>query len=295
MKTETVIDTVALQCNFYDEEKCNIAQYEIIERLKGYILHIGDKEHKLYSDDDITFEYKYKPIATIYTGSFSYVTKDKKKANKVWYLSIKLAGLKRYIAERDKVSQNVLMLIVSYLNTHKISFKITQFDVALNIFTKYENTLALCTNRYSTAKYWKANEKQPFDTTTYMEKFKSKKHKADAVLHVCHYYKSAKEELEYNLTRVEFSFQKKFFKNNGFNVGEMYKEFYRYHVMYIPNQKTKQEIMDKYDSLEVMRLKDIKDLKIERYRLHVDMNVLVDFTTKLYLVNDDVLDSFMLN
>ena len=294
MRTETVIDTVALQCNFYDEDKCDVAKYEIIERLKQYRLHSDGKEFKLYTDDDIEFEYKYKTVVTIDQGSFSYVTKDKKKANKVWYLSIKLAGLKRYVFERDKVSQNVLMLIISYLNTNKHTFKITQLDVALNIFTKYSNTLALCTKRYSTTAYWMANETQLYDTTRYIEKFKNEKHKADAVSHGCHYFKTVKEELDYDLVRFELSLQKKFIKNNGFDIGAMLNEFYRYHIMYIPNQKKKQEIMDQYDSLEVIRQKDIKDLKIERYRLHIDVHVLVDFATKLYLVNDKVLEQFML-
>jgi len=294
MRTETAIDTLALQCDFYTEEKCTTAQYEIVDRLKEYRLHSKDKEYKLYSADDIAFEYKYKTVATIDTGSFSYITKDKKKARPVWFLSIKLAGLKRYIPDRDRISHNVLMLVVSYLNTRKLTFKVTQFDVALNIFTKLDNILALCTSRYSTTKYWQANEVQLFLTTTYMEKFKSEKHKADAVSHGCLYGKSNKENLDYNLTRFEISFQKKFFKNNGFNVGAMYNEFYRYHVMYIPNQKTKQEIMDKYDSLEVLRKKDIKELKLDRYRRHIDLHVLVDFATKLYLVDDGVLDSFMM-
>ncbi len=294
MRTETAIDTVALQCNFYSEEKCNTAKYEIGERLKEYKQYSGDKERRLYTDDDIIFEYKYKTVVTIDTGSFSYVTKNKKKARTVWYLSIKLAGLKRFIAERDKVSFNALMLIVSYLNTRKLAFKVTQFDVALNIFTKLENLLALCTKRYSTTQYWKANEEQLFPTTRYMEKFKNAKHKGEAVSHCCLYGKSEKEGLDYNLARLEISFQKKFFKNNGFNVGAMYNEFYRYHVMYIPNQKKKQEIMDKYDSLEVLRKKDVKDLKLDRYRLYIDVHVLVDFATKLYLVDDGVLEQFML-
>lgn len=285
MRTETAIDTVALQCNFYNEDKCNTAKYEIVERFKKY---------KLYSDDDIVFEYKYKTVVTIDTGSFSYVTKEKKKAKPVWFLSIKLAGLKRFIPDRDKVSHNTLMLLVSYLNTHELAFKVTQFDVALNIFTKLENVLALCTRRYSTTQYWKANEEQLFPTTRYMEKFKNAKHKAEAVSHCCLYGKSQKEGLEYNLTRLEVSFQKKFFKNNGFNVGTMYNEFHRYHVMYIPNQKKKQEVMDQYDSLEVIRQKDIKNLKLERHRLHIDVHVLVDFATKLYLVDDRVVEQFML-
>ena len=284
MRTETVIDTVALQCNFYNEKKCDITQNDIIDRLR---------EYNYYCDDGINIEFNYKSIATIDKGSFSYITKNKKKANKVWYLSIKLAGLKKYIHERDKASHNALMLIVSYLNTHELTFKVTQLDVALNIFTKLDNTLALCTHRYATTKYWKASEDQLFTTTRYMEKFKSAKHKAEAVSHGCLYDKSAKESLDYNLTRFEISFQKKFFKNNGFNVGAMYNEFYRYHVMYIPNQKKKQEIMAKYDSLEVIRKKDIKDMKLERCMLHIDINVLVDFTTNLYLVDDDLLDSFL--
>jgi hypothetical protein len=285
MRTETAIDTVALQCNFYNEEKCDTTRYDLIERLKAY---------RLYSDDGITFEYKYKTVVTIDSGSFSYVTKDKKKARPEWYLSIKLAGLKRFLPDRDKMSHNALMLLVSYLNTHRLTFKVTQFDVALNIFTKLENVLALCTRRYATTKYWEANEEQLFPTTRYMEKFKNAKHKAEAVSHCLVYGKSDKEELEYNLVRLELSFQKKFFKNNGFNVGKMYNEFSRYHVMYIPNQKKKQEIMDKYDGLEVIRKKDIKDLKLDRYRLHIDMNVLVDFATKLYLVDDTILDIFMI-
>lgn len=285
MRTETAIDTIALQCNFDNEEKSETARHAIIERLK---------EYKLYTDDDIKFEYKYKTVVTVDKGSFSYVKRDKKKARTEWYLSVKLAGLKRFIPDRDKVSHNALMLIVSYLNTRKLAFKVTQFDVALNIFTKLENVLALCTKRYATTEYWKANEEQLFLTTGYMEKFKNAKHKGAAVSHCCVYGKSDKEELEYNLVRQEVSFQKKFFKNNGFNVGAMYNEFYRYHVMYIPNQKIKQEIMDKYDSLAVIRKKDIKDLKLDRYRLHIDLHVLVDFATKLYSVHDEVLESFML-
>lgn len=285
MRTETVIDTVALQCNFCNEEKCNIVKNKITERLKS---------NDYYSSDGITFEYNYKTIATIEQGSFSYVTKDKKRANTVCYLSIKLAGLKRSIAEIDMASHNALMLIISYLNTHKQAFKVTQLDVALNIFTKFENTLALCTKRYATTQYYGANEEQPFTTTRYIEKFKNAKHKADAVVHGCHYDKSAKEKLEYDLTRLEISFQKKFFKNNGFNVGAMYNEFYRYHVLYIPNQKRKQEIMDKYDSLTVIRQKDIKALRLEMHRQHIDLYVLVDFTSKLYMVDDATLGTFML-
>ena len=49
-----------------------------------------------------------------------------------------------------------------------------------------------------------------------------------------------------------------------------------------------------YYSLDTIRQKDIKDLKLERYRLHIDVNVLVDFMLKIYSVNDKTLGHFLL-
>ena len=285
MRTETVIDTVALQYNFDSEEKCDNAIEDIRERLEKY---------KYIVNDNCIVEYNYKTIATIDRGSFSYVKKGTMKATSVWYLSIKLAGLKTYIPWRDIVSHNCFLLVISYFNTRQLPFKVTQCDVALNIFTKYENVLSLCTTRHSTTQYYKANEEQLFDTTTYIEKFKSKKHKKDAVSHVCCYDKSNKEKLPYNLVRHEVSMQKKFFKSNGFDIGAIFKECNRYHVMYIPNKKRRQEIMDQYDSYDVLRQRDIKALKLDRYRLFIDLKVVVDFALELYNVNDSVLDQYLL-
>lgn len=287
MRTETAIDTVTMQVNFYNESIYDTTIEAIIQRLEKYKYFVNNKEN-------IEVEYKHKLISTINKGSFSYEKQDKSKANKIWYLSIKLAGLKKYIPWRDKASHNALMLIISYLNTNKHIFKITQFDVALNIFTKYENILALCMKRFPTTEYWGANQKQIYKTTTWMEKFKNSKHKANAVFHGCHYDKSIKEKLDYSLTRFEVSFQKPYFKNKGFNIGTIYNDFNRYYMLYVPNKKKRQEIKDMYDSKENIRKKDIKDMRLERYRLHIDIKVLIDFSINLYGVNDDTIDHFML-
>lgn len=283
MKTETSVDTIALQCNFDNEESCKIAKAEIANRLE---------HNKLYSNDDTLFCYNYKTVATIGKGSFSYLTKENDKVNKVWYLSIKLAGLKRYQPLLDRVSRDSLLLIVSYLNTKKIIFEITQLDVALNIFTKFDNILVLCTKKHATTKYWKANEEQPFSTTRYIEKFKNSKHKASAVLHACLYDKTEKEKLGYRLTRFEVSFQKKFFKKDGVNIGKIYKELLRYHILYLSNSKIKQEIILKYDNLDVIRKREVKSLKLDQYRLTINIDYLHKFILEIYEVNDKNLEHY---
>lgn len=287
MKHETVIDTIALQVNFIDDEnRCDATKYNLLELLKGYGFHIDHMSNNI--------EYKYNLIATIDKGCFSYRKINKEKAKTVWYLTIKLAGLKRYEVSIDTASTNCLLVICSYLNTDKLAFNVTQLDVAIDISTKFENVLALCTNRSPTTKYHKSNEEQKYPTTTYIEKFKNEQQQKEAVLRATLYDKTFKHTLQSNITRFEISFQKKFFKNNKFDVGAIYYEFQRYHLLYLPNKKKKQEIMDKYDSMEIMRQKEIRELHIESFRLHPDTQVLMNFILKLYTVYD-TLEYFLLS
>jgi len=285
MRTETAIDTVTLQCNFNHEDKCDSAKDDILELLKKY---------NYYSEDDSEVQYRYKTVATIEQASYSYVKKNKKKANVVWYLSIKLAGLKRYNTYLDIAATNCLLIIASYFNTKKLAMKITQLDVALNIFTKFENVLSLCTKRLPKADYYKANEEQKYLTTQYFVKYDSKEQKNRATTHACLYDKTVKHDLAFKLTRFEISFSKKFLKKNGLNVGSIYNEFKRYHVLYMPNKKKKQELMDQYDAKDVLRQKDIKELKLNWNRLDIDINVLIDFAIRLYRVDDITLESYII-
>lgn len=289
MRTETVIDTVAIQVDFYDEIECSVVHDNLFERLERYEYKVDNRPKVEYHNKDVA---SIAHMATIDKGTYSYKKQDINTNKQVWYLTIKLAGLKKYIPWRDKLSHNCLLLIVSYLKTNRYPYEVKQFDIALNIFTKYENTVVLCTNKVKKRDYHLANDKQ-FETTRYMEKFVNSKQKAEAMFHGCHYCKTTKEKLKFPLTRHEVSYQKNFFKTNGFDIGAIYNGFNRYHVLYIPNKKRQQEIRDWYDSKSVIRQKDIKDMRLERYRLHIDMKVLIDFTTLLYMVDDKILEQFM--
>jgi len=287
MKHETVIDTIALQVNFFDENKCDTAMDELFAKLEKYNLYKDKNSNEI--------KYKFNLIATIDKGCFSYRKTNNEKAQTIWYLTIKLAGLKRYLDSIDTASTNCLLLICSYLNTNKLAYHVTQLDVAIDIFTKFDNVLALCTNRSPTTKYYKANEEQKYLTTTYIEKFKNEQQQKEAVLRATLYDKTLKHTLQTTITRFEISFQKKFFKNNKFDVGAIYREFQRYQVLYIPNQKKKQAIMDKYDSIEIIRQKDVHELYVERLRLHPNVQALMDFISRMYMVHDTRLEYFLLS
>ena len=61
----------------------------------------------------------------------------------------------------------------------------------------------------------------------------------------------------------------------------------------MPNKKKKQELMDQYDAKDVLRQKDVKELKLDLYRLDININVLIDFSIKLYSVNNITLEPYI--
>ncbi len=143
--------------------------------------------------------------------------------------------------------------------------------------------------------FYKGNIVRCFGNAGYIEKFKNEQQQKEAVLRATLYDKTFKHTLQTTITRFEISFQKKFFKNNKFDVGAIYREFQRYQVLYIPNQRKKQAIMDKYDSMEIIRQKDVNELYVERLRLHPNVQALMDFITRIYIVQDTKLEYFLLS
>jgi len=284
MKQSLGIDTIALQVNFTSEASMYLAKYDLKCRLTDYGF--------FYKEEQDEFQYNYKTIATMHSGSYGTKNDDKKVI--VYYISIKLAGLKRYILDIDTASRKCLLIIFSYLNTHDLPIKITQLNIAIDIYTKFENILVLCTKRVPTTNYFKADSaEQPFQTTTYIERFKSAAHKKNATLHTQSYSKSAKNNLEFELTRIETSIQKNFLDTHGLNIGAIYKQLLRYHILYIPNKKRQQEIREQYDSQEVLRKSNIKSLNIEKYRIHPDILSIHSFVSSIFQVNDNLLDHFL--
>ena len=104
MRHETAIDTVELKSNFNDKDECDATVGVLISTLEKYDYYI-----KFEDEYKIQIEYKHKLIASIRKGSFSFVNQDKEKEDTTWYISIKLAGIKRYIHYIDCAASNCLI------------------------------------------------------------------------------------------------------------------------------------------------------------------------------------------
>jgi len=174
----------------------------------------------------------------------------------------------------------------AYLNTRQITFKLTGLDISLDLYTKYENVMALCTKKSPKTCYYGANEVQFYDTTSYMERIPEHKLQL-AVQRAYLYAKSIKENLFYNITRFEVKLQPKFFNKNRENIiSGIMNALDRYHVMYVPNKKEKQYLMDQYDNHAILRYRDIKKLKFDNYRCYSDISVIVGFINNLFTVQE---------
>jgi hypothetical protein len=97
------------------------------------------------------------------------------------------------------------------------------------------------------------------------------------------YDKTAKEELDYNVTRFEIKFQDAFYGNN---IDAINGVLDRYHILFINNNKKKKEMMKLYDSYKTIRKQDIHTMKLEQYRIYPETISIVWFFNKLYSVRE---------
>jgi hypothetical protein len=225
-------------------------------------------------------------IASISTGI--YTTYDKNMiATNIYYISTKFAGLKRYNELVDNASLDCLFRICAFFNSHNLVFKVTQLDIAIDINTKFENVLAVCTKRTPNTQYFSLSEQQKFEQTRYVENIAyDKLHKVSK--HAYTYDKAFKEGLDFDLTRFELSLNPKFFSKNALNIENIAKALDRYHVMYFPTTKEKQTKINEYESYTNFRSRDIKKIGFEAYRLYPDLIYINEFLS--WMFNIELLD-----
>jgi len=184
MKYYTTIDTVAIQIDLIHENVRNAMLEEILGLLRIanlYIVHKDypiDKHSNFYIREYHVYGYNV-IIARISTGSYSVKDTLTNASITTYYISLAFAGLKRYNEPLDQLSNHVLLKVCAYLNTKHITFKLTGLDVAIDMYTKFENVLALCTKKSPKTAYHAANGEQWYDTTYYIEDIpKTKRHLA---------------------------------------------------------------------------------------------------------------------
>lgn len=280
MKYQTTIDTVGLQIDSIYEDTRNAILEEILALYIKNNLYIAHKNYPINQHSNFYIrEYHIYAnnvvIASISTRSFSVKNRVTNQVITTYYITLEFAGLMSYNEKLDKTSNDTLLKTCAYLNTKNITFKLTGMDICIDLNTKYENVLALCTRKSPKTEYYRANEVQFYDTTSYLEKIPRIKLNL-AVQRTYLYDKSIKENLPNNLTRFEVKLQPKFFNKNRNNIiSGIINVLDRYHVMYLPNKKEKNYLMEQYDNQHILRHRDIKRLKFNKYRCHPDISVVV--------------------
>jgi len=281
----TTIDTVKIQLDFTTQEQQHAVHSDLIDYIsKYYFVNYKDFTDEISRQVNRVFFVYYNGtyIASLVTGIYTTYDKYKRPTN-VYYIGIKFAGLQRYNYDIDKASSDCLFRVCAFANSNNLVFRITQLDIAIDIYAKFENVMAVCTKRTPNTKYYSLSEQQKFEQTRYVENIAYDRLRKVSK-HAYTYDKAYKEGLDFDLTRFELSLNPKFFTKNALNIDNIAKALDRYHVMYFPTIKEKQTKITEYESFTNLRVRDIKKIGFEAYRLYPDLMYINEFLNWIFNV-----------
>ena len=278
------VDTLTLQTNFTNNHQQQEVMYNIIGALLStynlqvrYNTNIHKKGlliHSIYTAGSKILELK--------SGSYpSGLIKDNKRVI-LFFISIEFAGLKRYNNKIDEISNNCLKRVVAYLNTNSIRFDISSLDIYVDLFTKINYTYAFCNKKAAGVKYYSVNDRQPYLSTHYIEKFNNTHNR---VMKRAYLYDKSFKENNFNcyITWFELLLQSNFFNRHSFIQGVLKKELDRYHILYFLTLKEKRSVLDYYAQYEhTIRRRDLHKLGLDKYRIIPDTKEIEFFLFTLY-------------
>lgn len=259
---DTHIDTLGLRCVCYSKYDRDTLFNRIVTFLsKQHIVGIVNDNKNSNKYYQITkLQHSNSTLATISKGYFEQTSKSEYRA-KYHYINISFYGLKRYNEAKDNVSRLLVRIISAYLNTNRIHFRLTEVDIAIDIKSKPENILAVCTKRTANVSYFQLGNKdkngntiQKNNGTYYIEKFDTHKQKQNAMSRAYLYNKQKKEldkfkrDIGFDLTRFELKLQKRFFVKNEYSWSIMDKALQKYIVLYFEDIKQKELLIQQYNS-----------------------------------------------
>lgn len=253
------VDSIKLRINFIDKDYRD----KILDEILDFI--ISKKLIHIHYDKESSNEYcqirKLKSsstLASIVTSTYCTVN-DFQNINN-YYISISFHGLIRYQKNLDDRSKLLLQYIAAYLNTKKIPFIITQFDICTDIKCPLGNLVAVCINRKSRKKYHplgtddeNGNKIQENDGTYEVEKFESKE-KRNNVMKLAYLYNKRKKEMMkanydigYEVSRFEIKLQSRFFLDKEVSVRTFLQELKDYKLFYFKDMTQKEEFIKCYN------------------------------------------------
>lgn len=284
IRHETHIDTVALQLDF-DSAKAQRDKFSLLQQWirNNRLGFLEISTNSLLQMNKYNLLSSGRKILTIQSGSIR--MKDKLTGQQVerYYIRIRFAGLKSYKQGQDEASYNALMTICAWLNTTRTNFRLVELDVAVDIYSSFYNVLASCINKSPNVPYNKLGRTLYYDSipTTYIENYKNVQQRKEAVLRAYLYNKSAKERLEFPITRFELKLQNRFFLRNEFNTKSIINALDRYYVMYFENEREKKQKIREYYKYEIVTAREINRLRLERYRLYPNPDVIKEFIREI--------------
>jgi hypothetical protein len=264
----TEVDTVSIQvnCSSLEEQQAIsfIVGRAVTEYNKVYIRdNIFTKEREILFNNN--------RLGTIRLGMNPIWNKFTKQYDEMnYYVAVSFYGLKSHIGILDNLSNGCLFTVCGILNTFSIEYLFTELDVCLDISTKIDNVLAICTTKLPRTEYHLVNNSFYNGDTVYIEKI-SKNRVSYNSQRAYVYNKAKKENLNYPLTRFELKLQKSFFFNNELDSKTIINALNRYTVMYFQNTYEKNMIIDRYNSYYRISKRDIERTGLERYRLKPDV------------------------
>lgn len=253
------VDSIKLRIDFIDKDYRD----KILDEIVNFI--ISRKLVHVHYDKESSNEYcqvrKLKnssTLASIMTSTYCIVN-DFHKINN-YYISISFQGLIRYQKNLDDRSKLLLQHIATYLNSEKLPFIITQFDICTDIKSSLKNLVAVCINRKSRKKYHPlgkydefGNKIQENEGTYEVEKFDSKE-KRNNVMKLAYLYdkrrkeiQKAKNDIGYEVSRLEVKFQSRFFLDKEISVRTFIEELKDYKLFYFKDMVKKDEFIKRYN------------------------------------------------
>lgn len=286
------IDSIQLQVEVLEGDKQRAIVNGIKKALSSTFSSLyGFEVYKKKNLSIYTFFTAGTKILELKTGSYLSGHYRNKKRYPIYYISIEIAGLKRYDATTDKLSLDSLVRVAAYLNTNMIDFNINSLDVYVDMQCPFAFTYAFCNKKASGVKYYHVYEPQYHLSTIYIEKY-NRTHKR-VMKRAYLYDKSAKEgNINSSITRFELRLQPRFFsKFNYFAWGELRDELDRYHILYFPTLQDKEIALWQYAQYgHLIRRRDLYKLGLDRYRVIPDTSKLEDFLMELINIHEHELN-----
>ena len=266
MTYSTEIDTVSIQID--------CSSLEVQQGISFMISRAVTEYNKVYIKDNAYTKqreilFNNNRLGTIRLGMNPIWNKFTRKYVINYYVAVSFYGLKSHIEILDNLSNGCLFAVCGILNTFNFSYVFTELDICLDMNTKIDNVLVICTTKLPRTEYYSLNDSFYNGNSVYIEKIT--KNKLDYYSQRAYLYNKAKKEnLQYPLTRFELKLQKSFFKND-FDFETIVNALNRYTVMFFPTIYEKIRIVDKYNSYSRISRRDIDRIGLDRYRLKPDV------------------------